>query len=72
MLRDDTVRKAIATNLLQTVFAAWVRDLDLSVESIHADSATLRMRFSHRLCCDNGVVCGQALMSLADTAMVLA
>jgi uncharacterized protein (TIGR00369 family) len=32
----------------------------------------LRMRFSEKLCRDNGVVCGQALMSLADTAMVFA
>jgi uncharacterized protein (TIGR00369 family) len=30
------------------------------------------MRFSDKLCRDNGVVCGQALMSLADTAMVFA
>lgn len=64
--------KAAATDLLQTVFAAWVRDLDLSIESIDANGATLRMRFSDRLCRDNGVVCGQALMSLADTAMVFA
>jgi uncharacterized protein (TIGR00369 family) len=57
---------------LQTVFAPWVRDLDLSIESIDADAATLRMRFSDKLCRDNGVVCGQALMSLADTSMVFA
>ena len=29
------------------------------------------MRFSDKLCRDNGVVCGQALMSFADTAMIL-
>lgn len=64
--------KAAADTLLKTVFAAWVQDLDLSVESISPERATLRMRFSERLCRDNGVVCGQALMSLADTAMVFA
>ncbi len=64
--------KAAADALLKTVFAAWVQDLDLSVESISPEHATLRMRFSERLCRDNGVVCGQALMSLADTAMVFA
>jgi uncharacterized protein (TIGR00369 family) len=58
--------------LLQTVFAPWVQNLDLSVERIEVDSAVLRMRFSEKLCRDNGVVCGQALMSLADTAMVFA
>jgi uncharacterized protein (TIGR00369 family) len=63
---------AAATNLLNTVFAPWVRDLNLSVESIGADGATLRMRFSERLCRSNGVICGQALMSLADTSMAVA
>src|SRR4051812_50209664 len=30
------------------------------------------MAFSERLCRSGGVVCGQALMALADTAMVIA
>ncbi len=64
--------KAAATTLLKTVFAQWVQDLDLSIENIDAESAILRMRFSEKLCRDNGVVCGQSLMSLADTAMVFA
>ena len=64
--------KAAATALLKTVFAQWVQDLDLSIESVDAERAVLRMRFSDKLCRDNGVVCGQALMSLADTAMVSA
>lgn len=64
--------KSTAATLLKTVFAQWVQDLDLSVESIDAGRAVLRMRFSEKLCRDNGVVCGQALMSLADTTMVFA
>lgn len=67
-----TFDTAAATRLLSTIFAPWVRDLDLSVESASADGATLRMRFSDKLCRDNGVVCGQALMSLADTGMAVA
>jgi uncharacterized protein (TIGR00369 family) len=67
-----TFDKAAATDLLNTVFARWVQDLDLSVESVSAEVAVLRMKFSDRLCRDNGVICGQALMSLADTAMVFA
>lgn len=67
-----TLDKAAATHLLQTVFAPWVLDLDLSIETIDGEGAVLRMRFSERLCRDNGVVCGQALMALADTAMVFA
>ena len=64
--------EAAATMLLNTVFAQWVQDLNLSVESIDAHGAVLRMRFAEKLCRDNGVVCGQALMSLADTSMVFA
>lgn len=64
--------KAAAEQMLTSVFARWIQELDLSIESLEADGAILRMPFSERLCRDNGVVCGQALMSLADTAMVFA
>lgn len=67
-----TFDKTAAAALLKSAPALWVQDLDLSVESLEADGAILRMRFSERLCRDNGVVCGQALMSFADTAMVIA
>lgn len=74
---------AIARQVLDDVFAPWVRDLNLSVEAVETDppegagtdwqpGATLRMAFSDRLCRSGGIVCGQALMALADTAMVLA
>lgn len=72
-----------ARRVLGDVFAPWVRDLGLSVERIdHVPSpgaptdwepgAILRMTFSERLCRHGGIVCGQALMALADTAMVIA
>jgi acyl-coenzyme A thioesterase PaaI-like protein len=32
----------------------------------------IRMPFSQKLCRDGGVVCGQALLAAADTAMVIA
>ena len=67
-----TFDKTAASELLKSAPALWVQDLDLSVESVAADGAVLRMRFSDKLCRDNGVVCGQALMSFADTAMILA
>lgn len=70
-----------ARRVLRDVFAPWVRDLGLSVESIDYEppgvpdwqpGAVLRMAFSDRLCRNGGVVCGQALMALADTSMVIA
>ena len=69
---------AAAQQLLAEVFAPWVQDLQLSIEAIHPPGseggagATLRMKFSERICREGGVICGQALMSLADTAMVFA
>lgn len=67
-----TFDKAAADALLTSAPAPWVQTLDLSVESLTADGAVLRMRFSEKLCRDNGVICGQALMSFADTAMIIA
>jgi uncharacterized protein (TIGR00369 family) len=72
-----------ARRVLGDVFADWVKDLNLSIEGIDydppADSAAdwqpgaiLRMPFSERLCRNGGMVCGQALMAFADTAMVIA
>ena len=69
---------AQAKALLADVFAPWVQDLQLSVERIDPPGASggagavLRMAFSDRLCREGGVICGQALMALADTAMVFA
>lgn len=72
-----------ARRVLGDVFAPWVQDLKLSIEGIdynpppHAAAdwqpgAILRMPFSERLCRNGGIVCGQALMAFADTAMVIA
>jgi uncharacterized protein (TIGR00369 family) len=72
-----------ARRVLGEVFAPWVQDLGLSIDSVEFASppgaaadwqpgAVLRMAFSERLCRHGGVVCGQALMALADTSMVIA
>lgn len=64
-----------ARRVLREVFAPWVQDLGLSIASIECappPGAILRMPFSERLCRNGGIVCGQALMAFADTAMVIA
>ena len=61
-----------ANELLNDVIAPWVKDLDICVEAVHSKGATLRMKYSDRLCREGGIICGQALMALADTAMVIA
>ncbi len=74
---------ADARRVLAEVFAPWVLDLNLSVEEFDVapppggsaewqPGAILRLPFSARLCRNDGVVSGQALMAFADTAMVIA
>ncbi len=59
-------------SLLADNFAPWVRDLDLTVTEATPDATVLRMPLSPHLARVGGIVSGQALMALADTAMVLA
>jgi uncharacterized protein (TIGR00369 family) len=61
-----------AQQILAANFAPWVRDLGLRVETVGAEAATLRLPFDRRLVRVGGTVCGQALMTAADTAMVIA
>ena len=64
------------SNTLQSAlpeyFAPWVQELGLRVESFDAESVTLRLPQSDRLSRVGGMLCGQAMMAAADTAMVLA
>ena len=57
---------------LTDLFAPWVQALALRVESFEPGAVTLRLPQQAALSRIGGIVCGQALMSAADTAMVLA
>jgi uncharacterized protein (TIGR00369 family) len=72
-----------AGRLMLKVLPPWVQDLSLLVETVEAvrppgapadwqPGAVLRLPFSKKICNDGHVVCSQALMALADTAMVIA
>jgi uncharacterized protein (TIGR00369 family) len=61
-----------ANQILEQNFAAWVLDLRPKVEAVEKSSARLRVPYSERLVRVGGTICGQALMSFADTAMVIA
>jgi len=63
---------ADAEAILAENFAPWVLALGIKAEAIGADAATLRIPFSEQLCRVGGILCGQALLTGADTAMVLA
>ena len=72
-----------AGRLMTEIFPQWVQDLALLIESVETvrppgalpdwqPGAIVRLPYSTKLCSDGAVVCTQALMALADTAMVLA
>ncbi len=61
-----------AEAILREMFAPWVLDLDLSVEATGPGTATLRMRLQERVARVGGIVSGQAIAALGDTAMVIA
>ncbi len=72
-----------AEHLLSDVLASWIQDLGLLVESVEAGrpsgapsdwqpGAVLRLPFAQKICRQGGIVCSQAMMALADTAIVLA
>ncbi len=62
---------AQAESILNDNFADWVRDLDLAVTAIGDEGLAMQIAFSPRLCRVGGIVCGQALIAAADTAMVI-
>ena len=63
----DTLQRA-----LSELFAPWVQALNLQVERQDSDGVTLRLPQSDQLSRVGGILCGQAMMAAADTAMVLA
>ena len=67
MDKDELLQSALAE-----YFAPWVQALGLQVEGFDADSVTLRLPQNAELSRVGGMLCGQAMMAAADTAMVLA
>lgn len=61
-----------ANAILADNFAPWVLASGIRAEATGADSATLRIPFADQLCRVGGILCGQALLTGADTAMVIA
>lgn len=57
---------------LEANFAPWVRALEIRIEALHPDGVTLSVPAGPELARAGGIVCGQAMMALADTAMALA
>ena len=61
-----------AQNLLKTVTAPWIQDLDLQVDSISELKCKFTLNYSEKLVRAGDIMCGQAIVSAADTAMIVA
>ena len=61
---------AAAQAVVRDKLAPWIQDLDLKIDAVSADGAVLRLPYHGRLARVGGLVCGQAMMALADTAMI--
>ena len=57
---------------LDEIAAEYVRRLNLRIESIDEEAVTLSLPVAPGLVHGGGVLCGQAIMSAADTAMLVA
>ena len=64
---NSTLQAALAE-----YFAPWVQALGLVVDGSAEGTVTLRLPQSDQLSRVGGMLCGQAMMAAADTAMVLA
>jgi len=58
--------------LLRTMVSPWVTELDLRLLEARPGEVVLTLPVAPRLVHGGGVLCGQAMMAAADTAMVLA
>ncbi len=61
-----------AESILENMFAPWIRDLAITFDKVADGQAILRVPVSTRLNREGGTICGQAIMAVADTAMVFA
>ena len=63
---------AALQSTLDEIAAEYVKRLGLRVEAVDEDSVTLALPVTPELVHGGGVLCGQAIMSAADTAMLVA
>jgi uncharacterized protein (TIGR00369 family) len=57
---------------MSELFAPWVQELGMRLESIDPGHVTFLMPVTQRICRVGGTLSGQAMMAAADTAMVIA
>lgn len=63
---------AAAEEILAANLAPWIQDMAITIDAVGPDGAVLRVPPAPRLNRIGGTICGQAIMALADTAMIFA
>ena len=61
-----------AQSFLKSVTAPWIQDLNLQVDSVSELKCKFTLNHSKKLVRSGGIICGQAIVSAADTAMIVA
>src|SRR6218665_1893294 len=69
---ENAITVELLQDLLADWFAPWIQAMGLKVESFADGEVSLRLPQNDQLSRVGGMLCGQAMMSAADTAMVLA
>ena len=72
MSSDTTTDLDALRGILHTVVAPWVAELGLRLQAARLGEVELALPVAPKLVHGGGVLCGQALMAAADTAMILA
>ena len=61
-----------AQNLLSSVTAPWIKSLDLKINCISNWRCKFILNYNEKLVRTGNIICGQAIVSAADTAMIVA
>jgi uncharacterized protein (TIGR00369 family) len=61
-----------AQNLLSSVTAPWIQDLDIKINYISKWKCSFTLNYDEKLVRAGNIICGQAIVSAADTAMIVA
>ena len=72
MSSDTTTDLDTLRGVLDTVVAPWVAELGLRLQAARLGEVELALPVAPQLVHGGGVLCGQAMMAAADTAMILA
>lgn len=68
----DIITKEAAQAYFDAGFNSWIKALKLTIDDIRPGFVRMRMPVTDAVRRSGGMVCGQAIMALADTAMVFA